>query len=182
MAAKATSRMAPYRWAEVLLGDAHALPIETGCVDRARADRVLQHVASAADVLTELRRVSRPGGMIALIEPDWATLAIDAADLATSWDFVRYTCSEVVRNASIGRQLARLAAGAGFTVRSVTVHAPLFAEFGEADRILGLTRNSAAAAACGFVEETRAGRWLAALRSEPFLATVMVFTVIAEAA
>ncbi len=182
MVAEARRRMAPCGWAGVLLGDAHALPVGDGCVHRARVDRVLQHVASPAGVLAELRRVSRRGALITLTEPDWATLAIDAADLPTSWDFTRYTCSEVVRNASIGRQLARLAAAAGFTIRSVAPYPPLFGDFREADRILGLTRNSVAAIAAGYLEEARAQRWLAALSSEPFLATVMIFTVIAEAA
>lgn len=104
--------------AGVLRADIHALPVASGIVDRARVDRVLQHVRDPALVIAELRRAARPGAIVSLAEPDWATLAIDADDLRASADFTRYTCSEVVRNASIGRQLARLASAAGFTVRS----------------------------------------------------------------
>src|SRR4051812_23332512 len=42
---------------EVRIGDAHDLPLHGASVDRARADRVLMHVESPADVLAELRRV-----------------------------------------------------------------------------------------------------------------------------
>jgi ubiquinone/menaquinone biosynthesis C-methylase UbiE len=163
----------------VLAGDGHALPVRDASVDRARVDRVLQHVTSPAQVIAELRRVSRPGGLVALAEPDWATLAIDATDLATSAGYTRYVCARVIRNPCIGRQLARLAAAAGFAVRSVQALAPVFTDFGEADRLLGLTRVSERAVTAGEIPGDRAGRWLAGLRQQPFLATFTVFSVIA---
>jgi ubiquinone/menaquinone biosynthesis C-methylase UbiE len=182
MVQAARTRMAEQPAVEVRLGDAHALPVDDGAVDRVRVDRVLQHVTSPAEVIAELRRVSRPGAVVSLAEPDWATLAIDADDLRTATDFTRYTCAKVVRNASVGRQLARLAAAAGFTVRSVHAMTPLFTDFEETDQILGLTRNSVRAVAAGYIDSDRAEDWLSALRSTPFLATFVFFTVVAEAA
>jgi ubiquinone/menaquinone biosynthesis C-methylase UbiE len=180
MAAQAQRRMTGHRGVGILRADGHKLPIRDGCVDRARVDRVLQHVASPAQVISELRRVTRPGSLVALGEPDWATLAVDADDLRTSADYARYICAEVVRNASVGRQLARLAAAAGFTVRSVQALTPLFTDFDQADRILGLTRVSIRAIAAGYLEEDRAARWLTSLRQARFLATATFFCVVAE--
>ncbi|MEU6193615.1 hypothetical protein [Streptomyces sp. NPDC047061] len=85
-----------------------------GTVDRAKIDRVLRHVTDPAVVLEQLRLATRRGARIGLAEPDWDTLVVDAEDLGTSRAFTRYTTSEVVRHATIGRSLARCAERAGF--------------------------------------------------------------------
>ncbi|MDX6367073.1 MAG: hypothetical protein QOK30_2149 [Nocardioidaceae bacterium] len=162
---------------EVRRGDAHHLPVATAGVDRIRVDRALQHMAAPIDVMTELRRVCRPGGVAVLAEPDWATLAIDSADLATSAAFTRYTCDEIVRNPCIGRQLARLGRSAGFEIGSVLAVSSVFDDFAVADRILGLTRNSATAVDAGYVGGAAAQRWLQGLGEGPFIAAVTLFVV-----
>ena len=48
-----------------------------------------------------------------LADPDWDSLAIDDIDLETSRAYTRHVSARVVRNAVIGRQLARLADDAG---------------------------------------------------------------------
>jgi ubiquinone/menaquinone biosynthesis C-methylase UbiE len=180
MAREAKNRMAGHANVQVLVGDGHRLPLAGGCVDRARLDRVLQHVSSPAEILTEIRRVARPGAVLALGEPDWATLAIDSPDLRTSADFTAFLCANVVRNPSIGRELARLATGAGFTVRSVQAHAALFGDFAAADQVIGLGRVTGRAVDGGFIDRDRATSWLTALSRSPFLAAVTFFSVAAE--
>jgi ubiquinone/menaquinone biosynthesis C-methylase UbiE len=179
MARQARDRMAGDPTAEVLVGDGHALPLADATVDRVRVDRVLQHVASPAGVLAEIRRVGRPGAVVALGEPDWATLAIDSPDLRTSADFTAFVCAHVVRNPSIGRELARLAAGAGFTVRSVHAYAALFGDFAAADQVIGLGRVTRRAIDGGFIDRDRATGWLTALSGSAFLAVVTFFSVAA---
>ena len=55
----------------VLVGDAHAMPLEDGTVDVVHAHQVLQHVADPVRVLAEMRRVARPGGLIAVRDSDY---------------------------------------------------------------------------------------------------------------
>jgi ubiquinone/menaquinone biosynthesis C-methylase UbiE len=165
----------------VLRGDAHALPLPDGSADRARCDRVLQHVRDPAAAISELRRVARPGAVLTMAEPDWELLAIDAPDLAASTAFTRFTCDTVVRNARLGRQLARLAAGAGWMVRSVEPLTLLFRDFTPADRVLGFTRNAARAVTAGYLGQDQAAAWLASLAQGPFLAAGTMFLVAAEA-
>lgn len=181
MVDEARRRMADQPEVEVRLGDAHALPVEDGSIDRAHADRVLQHLTAPETAIAEMRRVTRPGGLVALVEPDWATLAIAASDLQTSQAFTDYTCAEVVRNARIGRQLARLGSGAGFTVQSVTPFPCLFRDVDLADHILGLTRNGLAAVHTGHLDGPAASAWLADLYAGPFVAVVTLFGVVLEA-
>jgi len=165
----------------VLQGDDHALPLAGATADRARCDRVLQHVRDPAAAIAELRRVARPGAVLTLAEPDWGTLAIDAPDLAASTAFTRFTCDKVVRHARLGRQLARLADGAGWAVRSVEPLTLLFGDFPQADRVLGLTRNAARAVTAGYLGHDAAAGWLASLAQGPFLAAGTMFLVTAEA-
>jgi SAM-dependent methyltransferase len=159
-------------------GDAHALPLPDAAVDRARADRVLQHLADPARALRELYRVVRPGGIVALADPDWHTVAIDAPDAGTSLAFAAFLASRV-RNSSMGRALARLATDAGFTVRDVTATAVLFRDFAAGEQILGLRRTVDRAIEAGAIPADRLRPWLSALESGPFTATFTHFTVVA---
>jgi ubiquinone/menaquinone biosynthesis C-methylase UbiE len=88
MVAQARQRSAAHGAIDVCVGDAQALPLAAGSVDRARADRVLMHVPDPARVVTELHRVVRDGGLVALAEPDWDTLIVDDPFLAS---FVFFT-------------------------------------------------------------------------------------------
>ncbi|MFH8519238.1 methyltransferase domain-containing protein [Streptomyces gelaticus] len=111
----------------VRLGDVHQLPLPDHCADRARTDRVLQHVDDPARALGEARRVLRPGGRLVMGEPDWETLTVDHPDSGLSRAYTQYVTDEAVRNARIGSQLARLAADApptGFSVWSAPRAAP----------------------------------------------------------
>ena len=179
MVREAKDRMAGHANVQVLVGDGHALPFADRCVDRARLDRVLQHVSSPAGVLNEIHRVARPGAVLALGEPDWATLAIDSPDLRTSAEFTAFLCAHVVRNPSIGRELARLVTAAGFTVRSVHAHAALFSDFAAADQVIGLGRVTRRAVDSGFIDRDRAADWLTGLSQSPFLAAVTFFSAAA---
>lgn len=52
-----------------VLGDALALPFPDGCFDRVIAAEVLEHLADDQSALSELARVTRPGGTIAATVP-----------------------------------------------------------------------------------------------------------------
>jgi ubiquinone/menaquinone biosynthesis C-methylase UbiE len=161
-------------------GDAHALPLRDASVDRVRFDRVLQHLAEPARALAEAHRVLRPGGVLGLAEPDWYTLVVDDPDRSTSDAFARFVAAKV-RHGAIGRQLARLAAGAGFVVGTVDATAVVYRDPVEAEQILGLRRNLARAVAAGAVDEAAGARWLARVNAGPTLASFTFYTVTASA-
>jgi len=164
----------------VQLGDIHDLPLPDRTADRARTDRVLQHVADPARALREIHRVLRPGGRLVMGEPDWETLTVDHPDSNLSRAYTQYVTDKVVRNSRIGRQLPRLATGAGFTVPSVIPITPVFRDAQAADKILGLERTAQRAMAAGYLTEEAAGRWLEHLSTGPFLAAVTFYIVVAE--
>jgi ubiquinone/menaquinone biosynthesis C-methylase UbiE len=172
----ARQRVRAHPRVEIQAGDAHALPLETASVDRARADRVLQHLADPAWAVAEMRRVLRPGGRVALAEPDWDTLAVDAHDTATSRAYTRFVTTSVVRNAAVGRGLGRLLHDAGFTVESVEATAVVFRDYHTAETILRMPAVAERAWRAGHLGEDTARAWLAGLTTGPFLATVTFFT------
>jgi len=175
----ASTRFHDHPHVEIRLGDGHALPFEDAAFDRARMDRALQHVAEPATVLAELLRVLKPGGLLRIGEPDWDALTVDG-DLEMNRAFNRFVCSTMVRNATIGRQLARLARAAGFEVETVQTAAPVFHDFATADKIFAFTRNTERAIRAGAVERADGERWLAELRSGDFTAAPLVFLLAAR--
>ncbi|GAB3621992.1 methyltransferase domain-containing protein [Mariniluteicoccus endophyticus] len=53
------------------VGDVHALPFEDGTFDVVHAHQVLQHVTDPVGALREMRRVCRPGGLVAVRDSDY---------------------------------------------------------------------------------------------------------------
>jgi SAM-dependent methyltransferase len=56
------------------VGDAHALPFESGVFDAVIAHTLISHVTEPAVVLKELARVVRGGGSVAIFDGDYASL------------------------------------------------------------------------------------------------------------
>ena len=57
--------------AEFVLGDVHALDLPDDSFDVVHAHQVLQHVADPVQALREMRRVCRPGGIVAARDSDY---------------------------------------------------------------------------------------------------------------
>jgi SAM-dependent methyltransferase len=160
------------------LGDAHLLPVRDRSADRARADRVLQHLEDPRRALAELRRVLRTGGLLGLAEPDWDTLVIDSTVDDAARSLAAYIGSRV-RNRSIGHQLVRLVTHEGFEVSTVDAIALVFRDPATADTVLGLKRNLVRAVEAGALSEADASGLMERLDAGPLLASFVVWTVTA---
>lgn len=177
MVAAARERTEEHPAVAVHLGDAADLPLADAVVDRARLDRVLHQVASPAAVLAELRRVLRPDGIAVVAQPDWDSITVDPGDVRVNRVVREFVCERVVPGGTVGREVARLAARAGFEV-DLHVTAPAIRDFAAADEILGLRRNADRAVRAGELAPDVARRWLRELGTTPFLATFLLFTAV----
>jgi ubiquinone/menaquinone biosynthesis C-methylase UbiE len=165
--------------ADVRKGDIHALPFDDNTIDRARTDRVLQHVSDPTKAVAEAHRVLRPGGVLVMGEPDWDSLAVDYPDIEVARAYTRHIADKVVTNGVIGRQLPRLAIAAGFEVPAVVPIISTFRELETADQILGFHRNTERAVKAGYFSAAQGEAWLEHLATAPFLATVTLYVVVA---
>ncbi|MFC7484578.1 methyltransferase domain-containing protein [Luedemannella flava] len=179
MVGLARARLAGRANVAVRTGDAHALPLPAGSVDRARTDRVLQHVEDPAVAIAQAARVLRGGGLLGMAEPDWDTLAVADEDVEVSRAFARFVAGRV-RNPTVGRQLPRLAAAAGLAVDSVEAFAVVLRDPAVAEQILGLRRNVARAVGAGMLTADAAHAWLARRHAGEFLAGFTVYLVTAR--
>jgi ubiquinone/menaquinone biosynthesis C-methylase UbiE len=100
---------------EFVLGDATDLVLPSDSFDLVHERTVLLNVADPARVVAEMIRIARPGGVIALQEPDSSALVCDPPHPA--WDVLRAELLDAYgrngKNFDMGRRIARLLRDAG---------------------------------------------------------------------
>lgn len=97
-------------------GDVYALRFPDASFDVVHAHQVLQHLADPVAALREMRRVLRPGGIVAARDGDYASFAWAPADPhLTRWlDIYREVARRNGGEPDAGRYLKRWALDAGF--------------------------------------------------------------------
>ncbi|GAA1832051.1 methyltransferase domain-containing protein [Luedemannella flava] len=111
------------------VADAHALDFATGSFDVVHAHQVLQHVADPVRVLTEMRRVCRPGGVVAARDSDYAafTWYPHVPELDGWLALYRAAARANGGEPDAGRRLLSWARAAGFTDVTATASTWCFA-------------------------------------------------------
>ncbi|MDQ3900430.1 MAG: methyltransferase domain-containing protein [Actinomycetota bacterium] len=143
------------------IGDAQALPFAAASFDACRAERVLQHLRHPALAVTEMARVTRPGGRVVACEPDWQTLVIDHPDHALTQRILDFRAG-TLQSPWIGRQLPRLFRCAGLVGTSVTLMPAAF-DLAEATDAFRLEVTLQQAAQARVITATDKSHWLAGL-------------------
>ena len=107
--------------AELLEGEATALPVADGDFDAAVSVQVFEYVDEIPAALGEIRRALRPGGRIVLWDVDWTTMSLRTADEArmerilAAWD-------EHLADPALPRRLTAELRAAGFEDPRVEGH------------------------------------------------------------
>lgn len=165
---------------EYRIGDIYALPFEDGSFDGCRADRVFQHLERPGDALLELIRVTKPGGRIAVGDPDWETLIIDAPQTALTRTILNFVC-DCHRNAWMGRQLYAHFQAAGLAAVEVAADTLLFMDYDLADLTVALGTRVRQAQDAQAITEHEAAEWMESLAESAaagrFFAAMTCFTV-----
>ena len=102
---------------EFAVADVHALPFADGSFDVVHAHQVLQHVHDPVQALREMRRVCRPGGLVAARDGDYAAFTWYPAspDLDDWLRLYRQAARANGGEPDAGRRLLAWAHAAGFT-------------------------------------------------------------------
>lgn len=108
--------------AELLPGDATALPVPDADFDAAISVQVQEYVADLGASLAELHRAVRPGGRVVVFDVDWATLSVHSEDPALSARVLAAWDGHLVHR-SLPRTLAPRLRAAGFEDVRMDAHA-----------------------------------------------------------
>ncbi|MDQ3915243.1 MAG: methyltransferase domain-containing protein [Actinomycetota bacterium] len=92
----------------LVAGDGRRLPLRSGCADLVTSAQALHHVHDPATVVKELRRVTRPGGRVLIVD-QVATERYEEALMMTRLESARDPSHAVSRPPSAYRMIARAA-------------------------------------------------------------------------
>jgi SAM-dependent methyltransferase len=164
------------------VADGHRLPFGACRFDGAWADRVLQHVAEPVRVLDELLRVVRPGGRVALADPDYDTQVLDIDDQELARKVLRFRAEVALRNGSLAHRHAGLLAARGLHDITVEARTLVVRDPSAADNVMGLRTWAHTAAARGYLDPIEADRFVAqfddAVRTGHFTYAVTFFLTV----
>jgi ubiquinone/menaquinone biosynthesis C-methylase UbiE len=97
----------------------YELPFENAGFDLVFAHALFEHLREPARALDEIRRVLKPGGLVALRSPDWGGFLFAPETAARREAIDTYKCiqSKNGGNVNVGRDLKSLLLKAGFSIR-----------------------------------------------------------------
>lgn len=148
---------------EFRLQDVHRLDLPEASFDASRADRTFQHLERPQEALAQMVRVTRPGGIVCLCEPDWSTFVVDSRERELTRTILDFAGSQV-RHGWMGRQLRRLLREANLEEVSVTPFTLLATDYTQGVRVLGLEYAATQASQHGVITPDEAARWLSDLQ------------------
>ncbi len=147
---------------EFQLADAHQLPFADDSFDASRADRIFMHLESPAQALSEMRRVTRPGGRVLVYEVDFETLTLDHPQRERTRRIVNTWC-DGFRNGWLGRHVPALFREAGLEEVRITP-ATLWLRYPVAMQMVGPATVERACAA-GLLTKAEGEDWLTQLQA-----------------
>jgi len=107
-------------------GDATALPYGDNSFDCVRAERILIYLSDFRAALSEMRRVLKPSGKIALIEPDFSTNTINISDRALTRRVLDHEIETAVENSFLPGPLMVALEDLGFANIEIASRALIF--------------------------------------------------------
>ena len=97
---------------EFYKGNVYKIDFPDETFDRASSSTLFQHLKRPEEAILEIKRVVKPGGLIAVCDYDWETLIIESNFKQITRIITNYFCDNTP-NGWIGRKLYGLFAGAG---------------------------------------------------------------------
>jgi SAM-dependent methyltransferase len=134
------------------VGSADALPWPDGSFDHVRAERVLIYLDDVMAALTEMRRVLRPGGSLALIEPQLDTVTVNLPDRALVRRVMAYEADTAAAQSWLPGRLPALLGSLGLSRQEVSTRVLVFPQDLAMDYFVGTARKAADADAISHAE------------------------------
>lgn len=99
------------------IASALSLPFEDNAIDSCRAERLLQVLPPEKEqrVVSELVRVTRPGGRVVLADTDWGSASVDFSDSELERRLLHFFATQMRPHGFAGRRLYALCRDAGLS-------------------------------------------------------------------
>ena len=146
------------------VGDALALEFADDSFDACRIDRVLQHLRDPGRAVGEMVRVTRPGGRVTALEPDWHTMTIAGGDIGVAQAVTQRSASVSISQGDIGRRMIQLLMDAGCDDVDVAAEVLILRDLGIANLVLHIRQTLEAAIADGAITQDKGEVWWTAVQ------------------
>jgi SAM-dependent methyltransferase len=154
MAAEARRRGIP-----AVVATAEALPFGTATLDGCWADRTFQHLADPWRAVAELARVTRPGGRVVVVDPDYDTQVVDVDDQELARRVLRFRADRLLRNGTLAHRMPGLLAAAGLVAVEAEAMTLVVRDPTAVDNVMGLRTWAATAHERGVLSAEDAAAW-----------------------
>lgn len=161
--AKARSRVAEEgETIDFEVGDAQALPFQDATFNAARVERVLVYLSDPQKAVQEMGRVTKPGGTISMIEPDFGTNVINVPDRGLARRIRDYECDINVPQGLLMRDMPWILKELGFTEIGIDTRLLVFPEDLAIDYFIQMGANAQSA---GVITADEQEAWVAAIKT-----------------
>jgi SAM-dependent methyltransferase len=145
--------------AETQVADARALPFPDAAFDGCWADRVFQHLADPQRALSELVRVTKPGGRVVVADPDYDTQVVELADQQLARRILRFRADHLLRNGTLAHGMAGRFTTVGLTDVTVEAQPVVLRDPKALDNAMGLRSWARTAHGRGLASAEDADTW-----------------------
>ena len=181
MIEEAISRTPANVCVEFAQADARNLPFKKESFSRCRVDRTLQHIEDPWQVIREMVRVLKPGGVLLAYDNDWGTFSVSGINTEAT-RVIETMWTESFTNKWIGRYLKRYFLEAGLKNVVMEPSVSVVADFELADRVYNLRQTVNRAVGAGRIISEVADKWVSELQAQSqsggFLCTLTAYTVV----
>jgi SAM-dependent methyltransferase len=129
------------------VGDAEALPYADASFDCVRAERLLIYLTDPLKAVAEMKRVAKPGGRLALIEPDFGTTTINLPDRPMVRRALAHEAETAVSQSWLPGPLLGMLRGLGLRSIEIATRVVIFPQGLAAEYFTDVGRHAAAAGA-----------------------------------
>lgn len=141
------------------VGDAASLPFPGNTFDGCWADRTFQHLPDPAEALAEMVRVTKTGGRLVVVDPDYDTQVIEFPDQDLARRVFRWRAERGLRNGALAHRMPAMFSGLGICDVQVEPMTLVVRDPTAVDNVMGLRSWAGFAQAAGYLCEEEVARW-----------------------
>ena len=148
-----------------ICSDATSLPLISNSFDSCRSERLFQHLLHPELAVSEMLRVTKPGGRVVVLDTDHGTWSVDTSYKDIERRITRFKAESFGHNGYAGRQLYRLFRQAGLKDVTCEIVSGYFTDYELVRFMFMLDEVEPAAVKAGVVSEEELALWRASLET-----------------